>query len=288
VFTRAAGCVGQPPFRVNVVFLEKKEKKMKRVIACLLVLVVCTVASASEANPAKVFEWAFEGNVADTAGAADGTWSGAAAYDTGRWGQAAVIGQTTGVKGDLATGVTDLFNNPYGDNGWTMNVWVNLSDATFDDWSIIAGVGNSSSISGSRLIHQSDPSKGDVIQFSGCGPWGFLDDTTATYALNDWTMVTVVAKWSAFSVYVDGVHKTGNQLDAWFNAPDLSGDDVFVGMLNQWASDKFEGLVDEYTIWDGPMVQDQITSMYLTNTIPEPATLALLGFGALSLIRRKK
>jgi len=101
-------------------------------------------------------------------------------------------------------------------------------------------------------------------------------------------MVTVVATDSAFSVYVDGVHAPGNQLDELADAKDMTGSDIFVGMPNMWTSNTFSGLVDEYTIWDGPMTETQIGSMYATNTIPEPATLALLGFGALSLIRRKK
>jgi len=187
----------------------------------------------------------------------DGVWVGTPTYGEGVFGgQAAVLDGTNGVKGGLTAGVTDLFNEPYGDNGWTMNIWVNLAVEDIDDWAIIAGVGNDNDLNG-RFIHQGT---GNTVQFSGFGPWGFTDKP---YALNDWTMVTVVAKYSAFSVYVDGVHAPGNQLDAWMGAPDLNESNVMVGMPNKWSTTNFSGLVDEFTIWDGPMSADQIISLYM-------------------------
>jgi len=209
---------------------------MKRVIACLLVLVVCTVASAGFDSPGKVFEWAFEGNAADTSGGtSNGAWSGTEAYGTGVFGgQAAVLDGSSGVKAaGVAASITDLMNEPYGDNGWTMNVWVNLAVEDISDWAIIAGIGNSNGLNG-RFIHQG---VGNVVQFSGFGPWGFTDEP---YAVNDWTMVTVVAKYSSFSVYVDGEHAPGNQLDAWIGAADLGGSDIFVGMIHNlgWSYDR--------------------------------------------------
>jgi len=265
---------------------------MKRVIVCLLVLVVCTVASASFDSPGKVFEWAFEGNATDTAGTASGTWAGTTAYGAGRWGQAAALNGSSTIKGALGDSVMELFNgydadgdgeaDDYEDHGWTMNLWVNMAVADISDWAIIAGVGNDNDLNG-RFFHQSGL---NTVQYSGFGPWGWSD--TTGYALNDWTMVTASVKYGTTTLYVDGVKQVGNHLDTWFNAPDLTENNVMAGMPNKWTTTKFSGLLDEFTIWDGPMTADQVSSMFATNTIPEPATLALLGFGALSLIRRKK
>jgi len=109
------------------------------------------------------------------------------------------------------------------------------------------------------LIHQG---ANGAVQFSGWGPWGFLDDPEAGYALNDWTMVTVVANYSSYTVYVDGVHQTGNQLDAPIGTSDLGGNDIFVGLPNAWTVQRFEGKVDEYTVWSSPMTAQDVANLF--------------------------
>jgi len=235
------------------------------VFVILLVAVMGGVCFASFDHPQLVHEWKFEGDALDTSdNGNDGVWDGTEAYGTGVSGQAASLdGSSSILKVDVASRITDLFNEPYGDNGWTMNIWVNMAVADISDWACIAGIGNSADLSG-RFIHQGETANGNTVQFSGFGPWGFLDDTqeNVTYKLNDWTMVTVVARYSSFSVYVDGVHKTGNQLDEWTNAGDMNRSEIFIGLPNRWHTVRFSGLVDEYTIWDGPMDVNAIAALY--------------------------
>lgn len=89
-------------------------------------------------------------------------------------------------------------------------------------------------------------------------------------------------------VYIDGVHKWGNTIED--GALGLNYDRLTLGTEgNRWyCYNGFVGLLDEVAVYDSVLSADRVAAHYAAGIVPEPATLSLLGLGALTLIRRKK
>jgi hypothetical protein len=89
-------------------------------------------------------------------------------------------------------------------------------------------------------------------------------------------------------VYIDGVHKWGNTIAD--GALGLNYDRLTLGSeSNRWyLYNGFVGLLDEVAIYDTVLSANQVAAHYAAGTIPEPATLSLLGLGAMAMLRRKK
>lgn len=88
-------------------------------------------------------------------------------------------------------------------------------------------------------------------------------------------------------VYIDGVGKWGNVIED--GALGFSYDRLTLGSEgNRWyLYNGFVGLLDEVAIYDTVLSADRVAAHYAAGIIPEPATLTLLGLGAIALLRKK-
>ena len=92
-------------------------------------------------------------------------------------------------------------------------------------------------------------------------------------------------------IYVDGV--LWNSSTRWGNG-DLNILDVIIGCeANAIATGhanwrNFDGYVDDVRVYDEFVSDAEIYDIYIEGLIPEPATIALFGFGGLALLRKRQ
>ncbi len=102
----------------------------------------------------------------------------------------------------------------------------------------------------------------------------------------EWHHIAYILDEGTWTEYVDGMASSGpyNHGDGFSNTRPL-----YIGGRNGNA--EYVGLLDEIAVWDTALEHDQVILLSdgaPANNIPEPATLALLGLGALALIRRRR
>jgi hypothetical protein len=104
---------------------------------------------------------------------------------------------------------------------------------------------------------------------------------TGMQAWHNWT---VVRDADTMTVYMDGV-AYGTDMNA-NNTAAYTGITSFVigGSSGSWYT--FFGNMHDFMVYDTALTADDAAAIYAAT--PEPTTIALLGFGALALIRRKK
>ena len=117
----------------------------------------------------------------------------------------------------------------------------------------------------------------------------------ANYVSDDtWTPTTITASHPATSDYVDGAEGAGQwsgvydkvlDVTSWFGAgkESLTGGEKLSVQFNEIPAYTPSGPGD----YDG-YYGASLSSPYLVITTPEPATIALLGLGGLTLLRRKR
>jgi hypothetical protein len=102
---------------------------------------------------------------------------------------------------------------------------------------------------------------------------------------NIWHLITVAVTNAVPTIYLDGASTTLAPLTtSW-----ATGLDVSLGRRNASTKKYFTGAIDDFAIFDTALTSGQVLDIYNSSTpIPEPTTIALLGFAGLALVRRKK
>ncbi len=282
---------------------------MKKVLVMLMVAALATVSQADivSLNAELNFEYMGDGTAPATGAVAAGGWSASNVYDdvqgAGAWNVPGYVANyttydTTGLPAGMDGYAIDggaLYNGPGGltndGSGFTSMARVNLLGVT-DDWTVVMGrpwqylvfmnpsgdlnlwidgVGDAVApatdggiVSAANLGTFTDTWVDIAFTFDGVGNDG-LDDT--------------------YSLYVNGQLLYTNTADTLVT----TGDVEHFGS-REGGGQKFTGMMDYYAYYSGAATAQEIASMaVITDTIvPEPATMALLGFGALAMLRKRK
>jgi hypothetical protein len=232
--------------------------------------------------------WAFEegqGNIAyDSAGSNNGTIYGSTAWVAGQVGDYALYFDDQ--KYDYVQGANspfDFANTTFTACGWfktTSNLYI-VSEGSYlhGGWSLFCDSGGKARFQ----LKEGSPNAYDAYDawsYSGGnndGNWHHIAAIVTTSTTN--------ANGNKAEVYVDGLPVTISELKAFPYSP--STDKWCMGnlyVITGHPSVNYQGSVDDIRIYNRALSGEEIYRLY---TIPEPATLLLIGTGFLYLIRKR-
>lgn len=247
------------------------------------------VTALSAAQP--MAWWKFDETSGPTAfasaGGVNGTLSGAATFATGISGNAIQLSQA-------GAGHVNFGNN-FGLTGtsYTISYWVKTTTTATDQ--VVLGKHRAGSSNGyfagvSQNGPYGAPNKAWAYQSSSPG-----NQPISTTTVNDgtWKHVAIAYNLSggSHSIYVDGglaeATTTANPMVANGASFIVGGvaNSSLTGVLSL-----FTGLIDDVQIYNSRLNDAQIQALYENpgTAVPEPATLAVVGFGAAALARRRR
>ena len=106
--------------------------------------------------------------------------------------------------------------------------------------------------------------------------------STQAYEDNQWHFVVAQRRGDLAELWIDGVlDGTAFVSGSIFNTADLA-----IGSKDTFDDDFLNGSLDDVRIYEGSLSEQEIQALHAA--IPEPATLGLLGLGALGLLRRRR
>ena len=257
-----------------------------------LLLILMVLGFVGSVQAAVVTTWEFDNNTNDTTGSNHGSVSGTASYVSpvddwnGGTGKAFHFDEATQVADTSTSNLPLKMTGAYAIRGveFSMNVYAKADAGnTFSDWDSIAGFGG-------QLGERSIMSRGSTnVYFHGYTH--NVSSSGIPWTSNGWHMITFTFDQSGYptfygdeTMWVDGVvvHSSNN-----VHMPDCTDDDLWAGWNSyRTGGDYWEGDVDGFQIWDSPLSQSDVDTLY--ERIPEPVTIALLGLGGLALLRRKR
>ena len=219
-----------------------------------------------------VHRWSFNNDYLDTSGSGNhGTPSGAPTFVAGKFGQAASLASATldGVHLDFFAANLPLG----GTDQWTMNVWANLA-APLANLEHIAGfsldngfLGAVDNGRGRSFISQTGVDNNDFYF------WGADADRASGVdysADGQWHMYTISYDGTNLNMYKDALPVLSAAPAP--NAFQQAYDEVHVGNPSQW-NNNFDGVVDEFTIFNGALSDGQIGGLFVNNDFTQQALL---------------
>lgn len=240
-------------------------KKVLRLSIFVMGAIVATIAQASV-----IAHWDFDSSYTDAEGNAGGTF-----FDGGANGLGGITATTSAFgAGSLdITGDGDRVYPTYGgnnwvlfndDTAWSMSFWQKTATANYS----IGHSGGSSGVAlwGNGTVYFRDRNGAAV---TGIGTWA-----------NDanWNHITITADGSDtdnLTLYVNG---------SFVQTSSIAKTDFLLNSIGTAFTTDFVGQLDEVWLTDSALSSTEVSSLYNSNVIPEPATLGLIGFVSVSLL----
>lgn len=109
---------------------------------------------------------------------------------------------------------------------------------------------------------------------------GQLAASTSTYTIGTWVNVSIINHGGTVHYYLNGILQDSAVTSGVIN-------DIRLG-AGYWAATGSNGAFDEMKVWTFDSSSDSLASVETAMGIPEPAAVALLGLGALTLMFRRR
>ncbi|HEY3860646.1 MAG TPA: LamG-like jellyroll fold domain-containing protein [Verrucomicrobiae bacterium] len=210
-----------------------------------------------------VNQWKFENNLNDTSGNNNnGTLVGAgSSYVPGVFGGQGIYLATNEMITNLSAAGLPLAGN----SDWSMNVWLYLTNNPVS-LAYFAGFGGVAGSSGTTrgLIAFGAPAN------LGIYLWGDNTDfaSGAAYPLNQWVMVTATHSGATgiTTFYTNSVTYT-NRSQVLAAIP-ATAKQIQINYPVFGAGDRFNGIMDEFTIWSGVLTANDVAGLYASNSPP--------------------
>lgn len=251
-------------------------------------MAVCCVFSAfvGSANGSLVASYSFEDTISAPQdpvvnSATGSSWGGAVASSVVDSGVEGIVNNAFDFPG-LAYVNTNNKLSATGD--FTISGWVNIDQTSAN--AVMFGQ-YAGSQAGRMILYSSHDSSGSVARF-GIWDGSGTDDVVllGDNAIDDgnWHHLAVTRSSDTFTLYVDGVAEASATLAG---VSLYQGNNLAVGNLTPSGSTNIitDGIIDEVAIYDNALTSTEVAALY--QSIPEPATIAILALGGL-LVSRKR
>ena len=235
-----------------------------RITTWAMVTMIAALGTIAQANV--IHHWTFDSDFTDSEGSTDLVGAGTAAITaTSQFGGGAVDipAASAFVWSGSAAADIDLAD----DTAWSMSFWLNQGTR---GW--FAGIGSATT---SGLWQDAD---GDLIVKMN-------NQANLTFGPDSGVQIN---GWHHYVVAVDGtdvnnvtVYQDGSSLGTQTMALSRF---YFRAIGDVSTSFEFAGQIDEFRIADTALTSTEVSSLYNSNVIPEPATLGLIGFVSVSLL----
>ncbi|MFC1675670.1 LamG-like jellyroll fold domain-containing protein [Planctomycetota bacterium] len=263
--------------------MAKKANLRVMAVAVVAILIIASSASATLTD-GLVGHWEFDYGSGDTAYDSAGTNNGTI-YDA-NWTTGQIEGALDfdGIDDYVDCGNSAELNPEY----ITISAWINTSAAGSYNYIVSK---DKTSWEQQRVWQLSKTENDNLrfVVFKSDDDYGGLDDWNdvtgnAVLADGNWHLVTGTWDGSVIKVFVDGQEDGANNYSGFLQQGQTNN--VLIGKKED-NPNNFNGSIDDVRFYNRALSSTEIQEIY-TNGIPEPATIALLGFGSVSLLRKRR